>query len=78
MKQLISRIKDFKAQAVVTAFALVLSVSNMAFAAGGLSDSMGTKVDDIIADVISGSVLILGIVGAVVAAKVIFGLFKKA
>ena len=67
-----------KAYAAYMSFALALMVPVMAHAADGLSGSMGTKVSEIVADVVAGSVLILGIVGAVVAAKVIFGLFKKA
>lgn len=61
-----------------TSFALALTVPGMAFADTGLSSSMAPKVTEIISDVVAGSVLLLGVVGAVVAAKVIFGLFKKA
>ena len=60
-----------------TSFALAMLVPGAAFAAG-LSDGMGDKVTEIISDVNAGAVLIMGIVGALVAAKVIFGLFKKA
>lgn len=66
-----------KALASVSAFALAVMVPGMACAAG-LSSGMSDTVSEIIADVVAGGVLILGIVGAIVGARVIFSLFKKA
>lgn len=59
-------------------FALAVLIPGAAFAASDLSTAITPKIDDLLVEVVAISVMVIGVVLAVVAAKVVFGLLKKA
>lgn len=64
--------------ATMCAIALAVLVPGAAFAAGDMETAITPKIDNLVSEIIAISVVVVGVVLAVVAAKVVFGLLKKA
>lgn len=64
--------------AAMCTFALAVLVPGAAFAAGDLETAISPKISDLISEIVGIAVLVVGVVLAVVSAKVVFGLLKKA
>lgn len=78
LKQILTKIKASRAAGIVTAMFMAVMVPSVAFADTGMTAAISTGVNGIVTDITSAVGVIVLVVLAVVGARVLFSLLKKA